>query len=76
MAVELAGLRGEMSTGFARLEGQINLLVQSSDSTRADVDSLDKRVSALEARRVPWGLVASVSGVVSAVGALAGYVAK
>lgn len=66
MAVALAELRGEVLTGFTRLEGQINLLVHTSDDNRRDLNDLGDRVSALEARRVPWALVAALSGVMSA----------
>lgn len=76
VAAELAALRGDMNTGLARVEGQLNLLVQANGDNRADLDKLETRVSALEARRVPWPLVAAVSGAVSAVGAVAGYLAQ
>ena len=73
IAAELAGLRGEMATGFARVEGAINALTQSVNRTRDDLEDLETdlenlagRVSALEARRVPWPLVTTVSGVASA----------
>lgn len=71
VAAELAGLRGEMAVGFARIEGAITALTQSLDRTSSDVDELDKRVSALEARRWPMTSMAAVSGVVSAAVAVA-----
>lgn len=79
VGAELAALRGRMDTGFARLEGRLDLLVQSQDQVRADVRDLDGRVAALEARRWPRGtagMVAAVSGVVSAVVAFAAYLAR
>lgn len=76
VAAEIAQLRGDLMTGLARVEGQLNLLVQATDRTAKDVDELEARVAALEARRVPWPLVAAVSGAVSAVGAVAGYLAQ
>lgn len=76
VAAEIAQLRGDLMTGLARVEGQLNLLVQATDRTAKDVDELETRVAALEARRVPWPLVAAVSGAVSAVGAVAGYLAQ
>jgi hypothetical protein len=66
VAAELAQIRGELSTGFARLEGAINMLGQSVTRTQTDVNELEARVSSLEARRWPMGLVATISGVVSA----------
>lgn len=69
-------MRGEMRAGFTRLEGQLALIAQKQDSTAKDLDELETRVAALEARRVPWPLVAAVSGAVSAVGAVVGYLAQ
>lgn len=74
VAAELAALRGSMETGFAKIEGAIAALTQSIDHTRDDLDDLESeldrlsdRVSALEARRVPWPLVTTVSGAASAI---------
>ena len=77
VAAEIAELRGEMAAGFARLEGQLNLINQTQQRTAQDVVDLETstdtrfkvmeaRVSALEARRWPIGSLAAVSGVVSA----------
>ncbi len=66
LALEISGLRGEMSTSFAKIEGQLGLLVASDIRRERDLAQLDQRVTALEARRVPWALVASVSTVASA----------
>lgn len=76
VAAEIAGLRGEMATGFAKLEGQLGQLVQADARRERDLGQLEQRVTALEARRVPWTLVAVVSGAVSAAGAVLGLVAK
>lgn len=61
-----------MSTGFAKIEGQLALLVQKNDTTAKDVDDLNQRVTALEARRVPWALLSSVA---TAGGGLGGVLA-
>lgn len=66
VAAELALLRGEMTTGLAKIEGQLNLLVQSQGQVRSDLDDLDRRVSSLESRRLPLPALAAVSGTVSA----------
>jgi hypothetical protein len=77
VAAEIAELRGEMAAGFARLEGQLNLINQTQQRTAQDVEDLESstdarfkvmedRVSALEARRWPIGSLAALSGVVSA----------
>lgn len=76
VAVELANLRGDVSTGFAKLEGQLGLLVQSDAQRRRDIDDLENRVTALEARRIPLGLLAAVSGAVSAVVAASAFLAQ
>ena len=80
VGAELAALRGAMDTGFARLEGRLDLLVQSQDQVWEQVKDLDARVSALEARRWPspsasWPLagVVAAAGVLSAVG---GYLVR
>lgn len=66
VAAELAGMRGEMVAGFARLEGRLDVIASSQDRTASDVDKLEKRVTALEERRWPVGMLATVSGGVSA----------
>lgn len=78
VAAALAELRGEMTAGFARLEGQLNLINQAQTrntqdirdlevQTAAQVRALEDRVTALEARRWPVGVIAASSGAVSAV---------
>lgn len=76
VAAELAMLRGEMTTGLARIEGQVNLLVHANGSNRADLDELETRVAALEARRVPLAVLAAVSGAVSAAVALTAFLVQ
>lgn len=78
--IELTALRGEMSTGFARLEGKLNLISQAQDSAGKDieatngrVDALEGRVASLEARRWPMGPLTVLAGTVSAVAAAATY---
>lgn len=73
VAAELAGLRGEMVAGFARLEGQLNLITQAQGQTAKDLAELEVRVTSLEARRWPLASVAAVSGGVSTVVAVAGF---
>lgn len=67
VAAELAKLRGEMTTGFAEIKGQLGQIAQAQDTTAQAVDDLERRVTALEARRWPLGTIAAVSGAVSAV---------
>lgn len=78
LAIEMAGLRGAMNEGFARIEGRLDLIASSQDRFQRDLDDLDgaladveKRVKALEDRRWPVGQMAAVSGVVGTVAAVA-----
>ncbi|AKA61767.1 hypothetical protein SEA_MAIH_29 [Streptomyces phage Maih] len=73
VAAELAMLRGEMTTGFERIAGQLNLIAQAQTATATDVSELERRVTALEARRWPIGVIAAVSGAVSAVVAIGAF---
>lgn len=82
VAAELAGLRGEMNTGFAGIKGQLDLIASRQQSTTEDIaklsgelEKLDVRVTALEERRWPIGPIAAISGAVSAVAATAAYLA-
>lgn len=76
VAAELARLRGDLVAGFTRVEGQLALIDQKHDRTARDVEELDSRVSALEARRVPLGLLAAVSGTVSALVAAGAFLVQ
>lgn len=82
VAAALATLRGEMAAGFARLEGQLNLISQAQDNAAKDIDavndrveSLEGRVSDLEARRWPMGPLMAITAVVGAIAAVATYFA-
>jgi hypothetical protein len=66
IAAEIAMLRGEMMSGFTRLEGRLDLIASTQDRTARDVEDLQRRVTALEERRIPKGMLATMSGVVSA----------
>lgn len=76
VAAELAGLRGSMETGFARLEGRLDVITASQGHTERELTDLDTRVTALEARRVPLAPMAAVSGAVSAVVAVAALLVR
>jgi hypothetical protein len=45
VALELAELRRSVDVGFARTDGQLNLLLQRADQTDARVAELDKRTN-------------------------------
>lgn len=78
VAAELAELRGSMNEGFARIEGRLELIAQSQGQFKEDLSDLEdalgdveKRVTALEARRWPMGQVVALSGVAGTVAAVA-----
>lgn len=76
VAAELAALRGAMDVGFARVTGRLDLISEKQDRTTRDLEDLDERVTALEARRWPVGMIVAISGCMSAVGAALGLLAK
>ena len=67
LRADLAELRHEMNTGFAKIEGQLGLIAQALTSHGEDIADLERRVTALEERRIPIGPLAAVSGAVSAI---------
>ncbi|MFD7499548.1 hypothetical protein [Streptomyces sp. NPDC059850] len=58
VALALAELRQALEVGFARIDGQLALLVQRSDQTDKAVAELEERVAALEKTRWPLPTVA------------------
>lgn len=75
MSTKLTGLRGDMQRGFTEISGRLDLIAQAQQGHTRQIEDLDERVTALEARRIPWPLVATLSGAVSAlVAALALFV--
>ncbi|MGW1914339.1 hypothetical protein ACWCQS_27330 [Streptomyces sp. NPDC002076] len=74
VALALAELRSALEVGFARIDGQLALLVQRSDQTDKALEELEERVSALENTRWPLptiAVLASVTAVVLTVFSLA-----
>ena len=77
VSVELARLRGEMTTGFAELKGALSAIATAQADTSKDIDALEARVTRLEERRWPAASVAMLSGGVSVViGAVALFLGK
>ncbi|OKJ55950.1 hypothetical protein [Streptomyces sp. CB02115] len=58
VALALAELRSALEVGFARIDGQLALLVQRSDQTDKALEELEERVAALEKTRWPLPTVA------------------
>ncbi|MDT9689378.1 hypothetical protein Q5762_13740 [Streptomyces sp. P9(2023)] len=61
VVLELERLRGTVETGFARVDGQLALLVQRSDQTDKQLDDHDKRLDALEKARWPLPSIAAIT---------------
>ncbi|MFD4320099.1 hypothetical protein [Streptomyces sp. NPDC058548] len=65
VVLELERLRGTVETGFARVDGQLALLVQRSDQTDKQLDDHDKRLDALEKNRWPLPSIAAITGCIA-----------
>ena len=67
VALALAELRATVEVGFARIDGQLALLVQRSDQTDKALEELEERVSALEKARWPLPTVAVLTSITAVV---------
>ncbi|MEU6254283.1 hypothetical protein [Streptomyces sp. NPDC047043] len=67
VALALAELRQTLEVGFARIDGQLALLVQRSDQTDKALEELEQRVAALERTRWPLPTVAVLASITAVV---------
>ncbi|MGD6751935.1 hypothetical protein [Streptomyces sp. BH105] len=67
VALALAELRSALEVGFARIDGQLALLVQRSDQTDKALEELEERVAALEKTRWPLPTVAVLASITAVV---------
>ncbi|ORT60566.1 hypothetical protein [Streptomyces sp. CB03238] len=67
VALALAELRQALEVGFARIDGQLALLVQRSDQTDKALEDLEERVSTLEKTRWPLPTVAVLASITAVV---------
>ncbi|MEU6138760.1 hypothetical protein ABZ848_00185 [Streptomyces sp. NPDC047081] len=67
VALALAELRQTLEVGFARIDGQLALLVQRSDQTDKALEELEQRVAALEKTRWPLPTVAVLASITAVV---------
>ncbi|MFE2289826.1 hypothetical protein [Streptomyces sp. NPDC059452] len=67
VALALAELRSALEVGFARMDGQLALLVQRSDQTDKALEELEERVAALEKTRWPLPTVAVLVSITAVV---------
>ncbi|MFZ3569407.1 hypothetical protein ACNYS0_20875 [Streptomyces sp. BH034] len=65
VAVELERLRGAVDTGFATLNGRLDVALQRTDQTEKDISDLEQRLSALERARWPLPSVAALVSVLA-----------
>jgi len=63
VALALAELRATVEVGFARIDGQLALLVQRSDQTDKALEELEERVGALEKTRWPLPTLAVLASI-------------
>ncbi|MFJ8054969.1 hypothetical protein [Streptomyces sp. NPDC096142] len=62
VAVELERLRGTVEAGFARVDGQLALLVQRGDQTDKTLDDHERRLDAIERNRWPLPALGALTG--------------
>lgn len=67
VAVELERLRGAVDTGFATLNGRLDVALQRTASAEGDIAKLQADVESLKRSRWPLPAVAAVCGVAGAV---------
>ncbi|MFI2077788.1 hypothetical protein [Streptomyces triculaminicus] len=63
VAVELERLRGSVDTGFATLNGKLEVVLQRTTTAESDIASLEQRIASLEKGRWPLPSLAAVVGV-------------
>ncbi|MEV5607026.1 hypothetical protein [Streptomyces sp. NPDC052225] len=65
VAVELERLRGAVDTGFATINGRLDVALQRTDQTEKDIAELTQRLAALERGRWPLPSLAALVSVVA-----------
>lgn len=61
VAVALADLRGSVDTGFAKLNGRLDVALTRTGAAERKLDDLERRVTAVEAK--VWRIAAIASAV-------------
>lgn len=70
VAVELERLRGAVDTGFATLNGRLDVALQRTDQTERALAQLRADVEALKKNRWPLPAIGALSGVAGVVASL------
>ena len=69
VAVALAGLKGSVDTGFAILNGRLDVALQRTDTAERDISDLKRKVAQLEAKMWKLSFAAAAIGGGGATGA-------
>lgn len=68
VAVALAGLKGAVDTGFARLNGRLDVALQRTDTVEREVSDLKADIKALRAQMWRLSMAAAAIGTGGATG--------
>lgn len=68
LVVALAELKGSVDTGFAKLDGRLDVALQRQDTVEREIRELKKRVSTLEAKVWKFSMAAAAVGTAGATG--------
>lgn len=68
VAVALADLRGAVDTGFAKLDGRLDVALQRTDTVEREVSELKAKVAALEGKIWKFSMAAAAIGTGGATG--------
>ncbi|OEJ24301.1 hypothetical protein AS594_07160 [Streptomyces agglomeratus] len=68
VAVALADLRGAVDTGFAKLNGRLDVALQRTDTVEREVAELKVKLSTLESKVWKWSVAAAAVGTGGATG--------
>lgn len=68
VAVALADLRGAVDTGFAKLNGRLDVALQRTDTVEREVIELKAKINSLEAKIWRFSMAAAAVGTGGATG--------
>jgi hypothetical protein len=68
VAVALAGLQGAVDTGFAKLNGRLDVALQRTDTVEREVSELKAKLTAVEAKLWKFSMAAAAVGTGGATG--------
>jgi hypothetical protein len=68
IAVALAGLKGAVDTGFATINGQLNVALERQNGAEREIKELKRKVAQLEAKMWKLAMAAAAVGTGGATG--------